>query len=174
MRDVEWARAYAEANRRAMAECVASALAEAVAAKPAWETLISVDHNHVIAEEHDGRPLWVHRKGAMRAGAGVAGVLPGSMATASFHVEGRGCEASLWSSAHGAGRVMSRESARKSISERDLRRQMEGVWYDFRHANHLREEAPTAYKDVRAVLRAQHELVKVVRVMRPVLNHKGR
>jgi tRNA-splicing ligase RtcB len=174
VRDVAWARGYADANRRAMAECVAGALAEAVATRPAWETLVSVDHNHVAAEEHGGQRLWVHRKGAMPAGLGVAGVLPGSMATASFHVEGRGCDVSLWSSAHGAGRAMSRESARKAISERDLRRQMEGVWYDYRHASHLREEAPVAYKDIRAVLRAQHELVKVVRVLRPVLNYKGR
>lgn len=174
IRDVEWARAYAEANRRAMAECVADVLAEAVFAKPAWQTLVSVDHNHVAVEEHDGRQLHVHRKGAMPAGPGVAGVLPGSMATASFHVEGRGCEGSLWSSAHGAGRTMSRESARNSITERDLRRQMGGVWYDYRHASHLREEAPAAYKDVRAVLRAQHELVKVVRTLWPVLNYKGR
>jgi tRNA-splicing ligase RtcB len=174
VRDVGWARAYAEANRRAMAERVADVLAEAVSARPAWETLVSVDHNHVVSEEHGGERLWVHRKGAMPAGMGVAGVLPGSMGTESFHVEGRGCDAAMWSSAHGAGRAMSRESARKGISERDLRRQMGGVWYDYRHGRHLREEAPTAYKDVRAVMRAQRELVKVVRVMRPVLNYKGR
>jgi tRNA-splicing ligase RtcB len=110
----------------------------------------------------------------MPAAAGMAGLLPGSMGTASFHVEGRGCAASLCSSAHGAGRSVSRHEAARSISERDLHRQMQGVWYDFRHACHLREEAPSAYKDIRAVLRAQHDLAKVTRTLRPVLNYKGR
>jgi tRNA-splicing ligase RtcB len=63
--------------------------------------------------------------------------------------------------------------AREKVTERELRRQMEGVWYDYRLANRLRDEAPAAYKDIRAVLRAQKELVKVTRTLRPVLNYKG-
>jgi tRNA-splicing ligase RtcB len=140
---------------------------------PRWETVIATDHNHVKREHHDGRDLWVHRKGAMPAARGEAGVLPGSMGSASFHVEGRGHEAALCSSAHGAGRALSRTAARARVTERELRRQMEGVWYDYRLAATLRDEAPSAYKDIRAVLRAQRELVKVTRVLRPVLNYKG-
>ena len=68
---------------------------------------------------------------------------------------------------------MSRTAARAKVTERELRRQMEGVWYDYRLANRLRDEAPAAYKDIRAVLRAQKELVKVTRTLRPVLNYKG-
>ena len=115
----------------------------------------------------------MHRKGAVRAGVGESGVLPGSMGTLSFHVEGRGHEEALCSSAHGAGRALSRTAARGKISDREFRRQMEGVWYDSRLAEKLREEAPSAYKDIRAVLRAQRELVKVTRTLRPVLNYKG-
>ena len=63
--------------------------------------------------------------------------------------------------------------AREKVNELELRRQMEGVWYDYRLANRLRDEAPVAYKDIRAVLRAQKELVKVTRTLRPVLNYKG-
>jgi tRNA-splicing ligase RtcB len=63
--------------------------------------------------------------------------------------------------------------AREKVTERELRRQMEGIWYDYRLANRLRDEAPAAYKDIRAVLRAQRDLVKVTRVLRPVLNYKG-
>ena len=63
--------------------------------------------------------------------------------------------------------------AREKVTEHELRRQMEGIWYDYRHANRLRDEAPAAYKDIRAVLRAQKELVKVARTLRPILNYKG-
>jgi tRNA-splicing ligase RtcB len=110
----------------------------------------------------------------MRARAGESGVLPGSMGTLSFHVEGRGHEEALYSSAHGAGRALSRTAARGKISEREFRRQMDGIWYDSRLTARLRDEAPSAYKDIRAVLRAQKELVKVTRTLRPVLNYKGK
>jgi tRNA-splicing ligase RtcB len=95
------------------------------------------------------------------------------MGSLSFHVEGRGHEDSLCSSAHGAGRALSRTKARGKVNERELRRQMEGVWYDTRLTGRLLDEAPSAYKDIRAVLRAQKELVKVTRTLRPVLNFKG-
>jgi tRNA-splicing ligase RtcB len=68
---------------------------------------------------------------------------------------------------------MSRTAARRSVTTRELQRQMAGIWYDYRHAEQLRDEAPSAYKDIRAVVRAQRELVKIVRVLRPVLNYKG-
>ena len=139
----------------------------------ARETVITTDHNHVSLERHRGRDLWVHRKGAMSARLGGRGVLPGSMGTVSFHVEGRGEEAALCSSAHGAGRALSRTAAREKVTERELRRQMAGIRYDFRLTGSLRDEAPSAYKDIRAVLRAQRELVKLVRTLRPVLNYKG-
>ncbi len=174
LHDAAWARRYADAGRRAMAERAAEAVSAAIGGRTSWEPLISTDHNHVSAEEHDGRRLWVHRKGAMHAPLGASGVLPGSMGAPSFHVEGRGCPESLSSSAHGAGRALSREAARRRIDARDLMRQMKGVWYDYRMAESLRDEAPAAYKDIRAVLRAQHELVKVIRVLRPVLSYKGR
>jgi tRNA-splicing ligase RtcB len=95
------------------------------------------------------------------------------MGDSSFHVEGRGHEAALCSSAHGAGRALSRTAARAKVTERELRRQMDGVWYDYRLSDRLRDEAPAAYKDIKAVLRVQRDLVKVTRVLRPVLNYKG-
>jgi hypothetical protein len=84
------------------------------------------------APGHGERELWVHRKGAMSAQQGQTGVLPGSMGSPSFHVKGRGCEQALCSSAHGAGRALSRGAARSKFSDRDFQRQMEGVWYDYR------------------------------------------
>jgi len=173
LHDASYARRFADASRKAMATEVGRALARTLQAQVCWDTLVTTDHNHVSFEEHGGCALWVHRKGAMRAGLGEGGVLPGSMGTLSFHVEGRGCQEALCSSAHGAGRALSRTAARAKVTERDLRRQMEGIWYDYRLADKLRDEAPSAYKDIRAVLRAQKELVKVTRTLRPILNYKG-
>ncbi len=173
LHDASCARRFADASRRAMAEEVGRVLTRRLGAHICWETVITTDHNHVSLEHHGGRDLWVHRKGAMPARTGESGVLPGSMGTLSFHVEGRGYEEALCSSAHGAGRALSRTAARGKVTERELRRQMEGVWYDSRLAGRLCDEAPSAYKDIRAVLRAQRELVKVTRTLRPVLSYKG-
>jgi tRNA-splicing ligase RtcB len=173
LHDATWARRYAAASRRAIAIETEVILNQTLSAKACWATLITTDHNHVALEEHGGRRLWVHRKGAMSAQVGEPGVLPGSMGTVSFHVEGRGCEVALCSSAHGAGRALSRSAARSKISELELRRQMKGIWFDCRLSSVLRDEAPSAYKDIRAVLRAQHDLVKVTRTLRPILNYKG-
>jgi tRNA-splicing ligase RtcB len=174
LHDQDWARAYADANRRVMAGQVAGALRELFRAEAIEASLVACDHNHVREEEHFGRRLMVHRKGAMPANAGLAGVVPGSMGTCSYHVEGRGCAEALRSSAHGAGRLLSRGAARERFTRQDLRRQMGDVWFDPRLAESLREESPGSYKDVRAVMRAQGELVKVVRMLRPVLVYKGR
>ena len=173
LHDASCARRFADASRRSIAEEVGRVLARTLGAHVCWETVITTDHNHVSFERHAGRDLWVHRKGAMSARLGEGGVLPGSMGSVSFHVEGRGHEAALCSSAHGAGRALSRSAARGKVTEREFRRQMAGVWYDFRLAGRLCDEAPSAYKDIRAVLRAQRELVKVTRTLRPVLNYKG-
>ena len=156
--------------RKAMAEEIGKVLTRTLKCCISWQTMIAIDHNHVALERHGERELWVHRKGAMSAQQGQTGVLPGSMGSPSFHVKGRGCEQALCSSAHGAGRALSRGAARSKFSDRDFQRQMEGVWYDYRLTGKLRDEAPAAYKDIRAVLKAQRELVKVIRTLRPVLN----
>ena len=171
--DAAWAQRFADASRRAMAEQVGTVIEAVIGARLCWETVITTDHNHVSVERHGERELWVHRKGAMPAALGQGGVLPGSMGSSSFHVEGRGHEPALYSSAHGAGRALSRAAARAKVTDREFRQQMQGVWYDYRLSDKLRDEAPAAYKDIKAVLRAQRDLVKVTRVLRPVLNYKG-
>jgi len=173
LNDAIWARNYAAANRRQIAVNIAAIMATTLGATLQWEQAIVSDHNHVESELHFGTSLWVHRKGAMAATEGQWGALPGSMGAVSFHVQGRGCAEALCSSAHGAGRLMSRTAARQKVSTRELQRQMTGIWYDYRLVDRLRDEAPSAYKDIRAVARAQRELVKISRVLRPVLNYKG-
>jgi tRNA-splicing ligase RtcB (3'-phosphate/5'-hydroxy nucleic acid ligase) len=173
LRDAEWARRFADESRKAIALEVGTVMHTILGARLCWDTAISTDHNHVAPEHHGGRDFLVHRKGAMPAAVAQPGVLPGSMGDASFHVQGKGHEAALCSSAHGAGRALSRTAARAQFTERELRRQMDGVWYDYRLSDRLRDEAPAAYKDIKAVLRAQRDLIKVTRVLRPVLNYKG-
>jgi tRNA-splicing ligase RtcB len=171
--DVRWARTYAKAGRRAMVEGAAEVLRGLVGARTDGASYFDCDHNHVELETHFGAEVWVHRKGAMSASDGEAGSIPGSMGTWSFHVSGRGEVSSLRSSSHGAGRAMSRDEARRRVRSFDLRRKMEGVYFDVRLAEGLREESPAAYKDVRAVLRAEAELTRVVRRLRPVVVYKG-
>jgi tRNA-splicing ligase RtcB len=173
LQDASCARRFASASRRAIAEEVGRALARTIGAEIRWETVITTDHNHVSLEHFGGCDLWVHRKGAMSARLGERGVVPGSMGGLSFHGEGRGHAAALCSSAHGAGRALSRTQARAQITERELRREMKGIWYDSRITEKLRDEAPSAYKDIRAVMKAQKDMVKITRTLRPLLNYKG-
>jgi len=171
--DMAWAVDYAEESRRRMTAAASDVVAGVLGIKADPSSFVSCNHNHVRRETHDGESLWVHRKGAIAAGAGEPGLIPGSMGTTSYHVEGRGVSAALASSAHGAGRRLSRTDARRTLSAKDVTRELRGVWFDHRIAGGLCEEAPSAYKDIGSVMRAQPELVRIVRRLRPVLSFKG-
>jgi len=171
--DHDWARRYADANRHELIDAATAAVADAFGATADESSIVRCAHNHVRRETHDGALLWVHRKGAIPAGDGEPGIIPGSMGTASFHTRGRGLAASLSSSSHGAGRAMSRSDARRQIKLRDFERAASGVWFDRRLARRLVEEAPSAYRDIGKVMRAQRELTRVVRRLRPLLVYKG-
>jgi tRNA-splicing ligase RtcB (3'-phosphate/5'-hydroxy nucleic acid ligase) len=167
MSDLGWAIRYAQASRQLMVDAVTRVLD-----LPVVESF-GCHHNHVRREDHFGEQLWVHRKGAIPAALGERGIIPGSMGSASYHTRGRGCELSLGSSSHGAGRAMSRTQARQKISARDLERQLRGVVFDHSKLDALRDEAPAAYKDIGEVMRAQRELTKVERRLTPLLAFKG-
>jgi tRNA-splicing ligase RtcB len=171
--DVDWGRRYAAENRLAMLRAVEAILEDEFATTLDWTTLIHSDHDHVRRECHFGESFWVHRKGAQPASAGESGIIPGSMGTATFHVEGRGCPEALQSCSHGAGRELSRTDARQSIGVAAFERQLRGIWFDRRRSAALREEAPAAYKDIGQVLRAQGDLVKIRRRLEPRLSYKG-
>ncbi|MCB9886303.1 MAG: RtcB family protein [Planctomycetes bacterium] len=173
LHDTEVAVAYAEHNRRAIAAAAERALRDALGIEIDWPTWFQSTHNFVRREHHDGRELWVHRKGAASAREGEPGIVPGSMGTRSFHVTGRGHAAALCSCAHGAGRALARGAAARAITVRDLERDLRGVFFERDLAPRLRDEAPGAYKDIGAVMRAQRELVRVERVLRPVLAYKA-
>jgi tRNA-splicing ligase RtcB len=171
--DLTWARGYAAASRRRMAEEVAALMERLFAARVDWTSYLDCDHNHVQRELHGGEALWVHRKGALHAADGERGIIPGSMGTPSYHVVGRGHPEALRSSSHGAGRCMSRVEARRRINSKRLLGDVEGVWFDHRLSDRLCEEAPAAYKDIDKVMRAQRDLTRIVRRLEPVLVYKG-
>ena len=173
VRDVAWAIQYADANRLVMVQAVAELIQRLYDVSADWATLIHGNHNHVRWETHDGEHFWVHRKGALPASDGESGVIPGSMGTRSFHTIGRGDPLSLNSSSHGAGRRMARKEAAKAIRLREFERQMKGIWFDQRRTNALRDAAPSAYRDIERVMRAQKELTRIARELRPVLSFKG-
>jgi tRNA-splicing ligase RtcB (3'-phosphate/5'-hydroxy nucleic acid ligase) len=171
--DLAWACRYAQESRRAMVEAVAGLLGELFGLSSDSGSFLCCNHNHVCKEMHFGEDFWVHRKGAISARDGELGIIPGSMGTASFHVCGRGHADALCSSSHGAGRCMSRNEAFQSIPSREFHRQMQGIWFDHRLAGKLRDEAPSAYKNIQEVMHAQRELTRIVRKLRPILCYKG-
>ena len=136
--DLQWAQGYAAENRRAMLARVVELMQRLFRITSDWNSLIHCDHNHVRREVHGGNMLWIHRKGAQSANADEAGIIPGSMGTASFHTLGRGCSDALMSCSHGAGRVLSRSEARQTVSVKDFAREVGKLWYDHRRAVGLR------------------------------------
>ena len=173
LNDVRWALEYAAANRAAMMQSVIDIMATGFGVETDRSSLVLCHHNFVERERIGDRRYWVHRKGVISAKQGEPRLVPGSMGTPSFHVEGRGNEASLFSSSHGAGRAMSRGLARRRISVRALEKQMQHVWFDQRVASRLVDEAPAAYKDISAVMRAQKSLTRIRRKLIPLLSFKG-
>ncbi|MBI4584382.1 MAG: RtcB family protein [Planctomycetes bacterium] len=173
LRDCAWACEYAARSRRGMVDEVLALLERIFSVTADQESYFTCHHNFVSLESHFGADFWVHRKGALSARQGEPGIIPGSMGSESFHVEGRGCAEALQSSSHGAGRSLSRAEARRRIKLGCFRRQMQGIWFDHRLENRLLEESPSAYKDIHAVLAAQKSLTRIVRRVRPVLCYKG-
>lgn len=173
LQDHDVAQDYAVRNRRAIADAALAAIEQVLGVRGEEATWFDVTHNFVRAEQHGDANLWVHRKGACSALDGERGIIPGSMGTATYHVEGRGCAASMCSSSHGAGRRMARGEAMRRITVRGLQQDLQGVFYDHRLTDRLRDEAPSAYKDITKVMRAQKELVRITRRLRPVVAFKG-
>ena len=122
-------------------------------------------HNFAWREVHDGEQVVVHRKGATPAGAGVLGIIPGSMASPTYVVRGLGNPASMNSAAHGAGRVMSRTAAKRALDWRKVRATLEAN--DVILISAGLDEAPMVYKDIDQVMAAQSDLVESLAVFHP-------
>ncbi|HVM12341.1 MAG TPA: RtcB family protein [Actinomycetota bacterium] len=173
VRDMLWAQEYAMANRRALMSAALEAFGAVTGGGGAAAPWINCHHNYAALEEHDGRKMWVTRKGAIRAGRGDLGVIPGSMGSKSYIVRGRGNPLSYESSAHGAGRRLSRGRARRELTLEDFTRAMSGRVWQARDAEALVDEAPQAYKDIDQVMADQADLVEIVHELRGILSYKG-
>ncbi|MGA5132235.1 RtcB family protein [Streptomyces olivoreticuli] len=170
--DLFWAQEYAKHNRELMMALYQDVVRkEFVKAKPTFEPVISCHHNYVAEETYDGKELLVTRKGAIRAGDGDYGIIPGSMGTGSYIVRGLGNAASFNSASHGAGRKMSRNAAKKRFSTQDLEEQTRGV--ECRKDSGVVDEIPGAYKPIEKVIEQQKDLVEVVAKLKQVVCVKG-
>ena len=160
-------------NRRLMMDAVIAAVG-AVPGIPPFEAgvvAINCHHNYVARERHYGSDVFVTRKGAVRAGAGDLGIIPGSMGTRSYIVRGRGNPESFESCSHGAGRAMSRGEAKRRFTLADHERATAGV--ECRKDSDVIDETPGAYKSIDAVMEAQKDLVEIVHTLRQVVCVKG-
>ncbi len=174
LRDLYWAQDYAARNRAVMMALVREVVTTYFGARGrdvAYDRAISCHHNYVAQERYDDVDLVVTRKGAIRAGTGDYGLIPGSMGTGSYVVRGLGNERSYCSASHGAGRRMSRTRARKTFTADDLVAQTAGV--ECRKDVGVVDEIPAAYKDLESVIAAQTDLVSVEARLTTLLCVKG-
>lgn len=169
---VLWAQDYAKENRAAMLRATLEAMRRCLG-KPirVLGEAINCHHNYVAREHHFGEDLWVTRKGAIRAGVGEWGIIPGSMGAESFIVQGKGNPDSYCSCSHGAGRLMSRTLARERFTTVDLRKQTSNV--ECRKDRAIVDEIPMSYKPIRKVMKEQEDLVDVVHTLKQVICIKG-
>jgi tRNA-splicing ligase RtcB len=165
-----WAQHYARANRDEIMDRVISAL-DVVWGTPAADQRFDCHHNFAALEHHWETNLWITRKGAVRARAGDVALIPGSMGTPSFVVEGKGSRLGLDSAPHGAGRALSRRKAFEQLTLEGARAAMAGILWDDRQG--VLDETPEAYQDIRTVMADAADLVTITHTLHPVLNIKG-
>ncbi|WP_375341520.1 RtcB family protein [Planktothricoides raciborskii] len=171
--DLQWAQNYARKNRDVMMDrfmrIVEKHLAGGKPTKPLL--LVNCHHNYAEKETHFGEQVYVTRKGAVRAREEDYGIIPGSMGAKSFIVKGKGCADSYCSCSHGAGRLMSRNKAKKEFTEADLIEQTQGI--ECRKDRGVLDEIPGAYKPIEQVMENQSDLVEIVATLKQVVCVKG-
>jgi tRNA-splicing ligase RtcB len=171
--EMSWCVDFALASRKLMMERVKAAVQKTVG-KVKFPQFINIAHNYAAMEEHFGKELLIHRKGATRAFAGELGIIPGSQGSRSFIVRGKGNPESFCSCSHGAGRKMGRGQARRELN---LQAEVErldalGVVHGIRDQKDL-DEAPGSYKDIETVMENQRDLVDIAVSLLPLAVIKG-
>lgn len=174
MREMKYCVDFAFANRRLMMESVIEAIKEVCRNRIIFSPLLNIAHNYAVMENHFGKNVMVHRKGATRARKGEMGIIPGSQGTPSYIVRGLGNPESFNSCSHGAGRVMGRKEARRTLNlEVEVKRLEDaGVIHSLRTADDL-DEAASCYKDIEEVMGNQRDLVEIVTKLEPIAVIKG-
>jgi tRNA-splicing ligase RtcB len=170
---VGWAQRFARTNRDLMMQSILDALSwtDDLPKFTHGEVAVNCHHNYVQQEEHFGATVFVTRKGAVRAGLGELGIIPGSMGAKSYIVRGKGNPESFCSCSHGAGRALSRSEAMRRFTVEDHEKATRGV--ECRKDADVIDETPMAYKDIDAVMAAQTDLVEVLHTLRQIICVKG-
>jgi len=173
--EMKVAMAFAFENRKLISDRVKEAFKDTIDCE--FEEDIDINHNYATIENHFGQNVWVHRKGATSAKIEQLGIIPGSMGTASYIVEGLGNPDSFNSCSHGAGRVKGRMQASRELTVESCDESMEGIIFKGWGTNHKGNidlgEAPAAYKDIDDVMVAQADLVKPLIKLKPLGVVKG-
>ena len=180
--DMLFALRYAKENRRRMMEAMKETFAEFVPEVNFIRT-IDIHRNYAAFEDHFGKKVCVHRKGATSAKLDEIGIIPGSMGAASYIVRGLGNPDSFMSCSHGAGRRMSRIAASTNLTVEECDRAMEGIvcerWHKYQgfckkvKGRFDLSEAPQAYKDIESVIDAERDLVEPLVRLVPLASLKG-
>ena len=165
---------FALANRKLMMNRVINIFKEMISPDIKFDKMINIAHNYARIENHFGKNVWVHRKGATSAKKGEIGIIPGSQGTKSYIVKGLGNLDSFMSCSHGAGRTMSRTKARNELNlEKEIKNlDKQGIVHSIRHKKDL-DEAPSAYKDINLVMENQKDLVEILVELTPLAVIKG-
>jgi tRNA-splicing ligase RtcB (3'-phosphate/5'-hydroxy nucleic acid ligase) len=171
IRDLRWAQHFALLNRQEMMHRVVESLRDWYGEDVPAREAVQCHHNYTAREQHYGKDVWLSRKGAIDAHAGVPGLIPGSMGTRSYVVTGKGNPLALHSSPHGAGREYSRSAARKRFTRAELDAAMDGI--EWRHTDAFLDEIPAAYKPIDQVMRDASDLVEIRHTLRQIVNVKG-
>jgi len=169
IKNLDYGLRFALANRQLMAQRTMRAIAQVMGVNN-LQPIDFINRNHNHAESRDG--LWIHRKGATHAEEGMMGVIPGNMRDGCFIVRGLGNPDSLYSSSHGAGRVLSRRKAKEQITLEQFEEAMKGI-PAATVGQATVDESPFAYKDIFKVMELQEDLVDIVHYVRPIINVKG-
>lgn len=169
--ELNWAQHFALLNREEMMDRVIRQVNEWMGIAVVEQDRINCHHNFTQKETHFGKSVWLSRKGAISARKGQLGLIPGSMGTASYVVEGLGNPVALESSPHGAGRNYSRSAARKTFTHEQLREAMVGI--EYRDTETFLDEIPAAYKAIDQVMADASDLVSIVHTLRQIVNVKG-
>ena len=172
-KDLEWAQRYAMKNREIMMTRLLKVFNKMFNHRQPFKPELAVNchHNYVALEQHYDEKVFVTRKGAINAAAGMYGIIPGSMGAKSYIVKGLGVPESFNSCSHGAGRKLSRGAAKRNFTKEDLERQTEGV--ECRKDLGVLDEIPGAYKSIETVMKNQQDLVEVVAEIKQVVCVKG-
>lgn len=174
LKEMQYCIEFAMCNRFLMMERITEIFGSFYGGRFSYGSIINIAHNYAAVETHFGDELVIHRKGATKASKGLTGIIPGSQGTRSYIVEGKGNPDSFESCSHGAGRVMGRNQAIRSLNlEEEIRRlDRLNILHSIRGRNDL-EEAPSAYKNINRVMELQADLVEVDTGLSPLAVIKG-